>query len=110
MQDEMNPIVLHLPEEFGIYAAGELHRSLKSALDAHQLAHGDGTAIPLRIGARAVETVDASGIQLLIAVSAQLRSVGHRLELVDPSHVLRKGIERLAAGSLLNLEPVAHAA
>lgn len=110
MQDESLPIALHLPAEFGIYAVGELHRSLKAALDAIEPPLSSDAASPLRIGARAVESVDAAAIQLLIAVAAHLRSIGHRLELVDPSPVLCQGIERLAAGALLNPEPAALAA
>ena len=109
MQDESDSIVLHLPAEFGIYAVGELQRTLKSALDAIE-PNRDEAAPPVRIGARAVETVDASGIQLLIAVAAHLHAIGHRLDLVDPSVVLRKGIERLAAGSLLEPQSAAEVA
>lgn len=99
---------LTLPAELGIYAAGDLHRALSQLLDG--LASDSGLPTTVRLDARQVETVDAAGIQLLLAFAADVHARGLTLALVTPSAVLQRGLERIGADHAFNLEPVASAA
>ena len=92
---------LHLPAELGIYAAADVCRAMSGALAALP---ADSTRSQLRVEAARVETVDASGVQLLIALSGELQQRGLSLQWINPSRALREGAARLGAVAMLHLQ------
>jgi len=98
---------LHLPAELGIYAAADVCRAMAGAL-ANLPA--DSTRSQLRVEAARVETVDASGVQLLIALAGELQQRGLSLQWINPSRALREGAARLGAVATLHLQAGAQGA
>ena len=93
-------VALSLPAELGIYAAAEMHRDMTSVLDA-LTAHPEQDA--LNIDAHRVDTLDASGVQLLVAFTGELHGRGISVRWVSPSRALQVNAQRLGVSSMLHL-------
>lgn len=87
-----------LPAEFGIYAAAQTQQELQAAL-AVWTQDGDRTSVNL-IGS-AVESLDASGVQILIALHRSLTERGLQLQIRNASVALHQGLQRMGTSSLL---------
>jgi anti-anti-sigma regulatory factor len=96
-------IDFELPDDVGIYEVGELYRDLGGVLQAFIDATGSS-------GAQRVAMIDTAGLQLLLAIAAELQSRGLALRLIAPSSALRGVVDRLGANALLDLPPLAQAA
>lgn len=102
---------LALPRELTIYTVGELRpewlawlarRDAACATDAPEPG-ADGECCP--VDAAAVEEVDAAGVQLLLALSAQLARERRGLRLVQPSRQLAAACQALGLTALLAADP-----
>ncbi|MFZ9407139.1 MAG: STAS domain-containing protein [Burkholderiaceae bacterium] len=87
-----------LPSEFGIYAAAQTQQALAAALTGWP---EEGQRTVLGLKGDAVETLDASGVQLLMALHRSLDARGLELRILDASDPLRHGLERLGTRALL---------
>lgn len=87
-----------LPAEFGIYAAAQTQHELLSSLIAWAQ---DSDRKTVRINGAAVDSLDASGIQILMALHRSLCERGLNLQICDASTVLHQGLQRLGAHRLL---------
>ena len=110
MSNDDDIIDFELPEDVGIYEVGELYRELGGVLQAFIDATGSSGRHALRLGAKRVAMIDTAGLQLLLAVGAELQSRGLTLQLVAPSSILRGVVDRLGANALLDLPPLTQAA
>lgn len=87
-----------LPTEFGIYAAAQTQQELQSALKVWAQ---DGDRKVVSLGGSGVESLDASGVQILIALHRSLNERGLQLHLSRPSTALHQGLQRMGTSSLL---------
>lgn len=110
MSNDNDTIDFELPDDVGIYEVGELYRDLGGALQAFIDATGSSGRHTLRLGAQRVAMIDTAGLQLLLAVAAELQSRGLALRLIAPSSALCGVVDRLGANALLDLPPLAQAA
>jgi anti-anti-sigma regulatory factor len=110
VSNDNDTIDFELPDDVGIYEVGELYRDLGGALQAFIDATGSSGRHTLRLGAQRVAMIDTAGLQLLLAVAAELQSRGLALRLITPSSALRGVVDRLGANALLDLPPLAQAA
>jgi len=83
--------VLALPAELSIYTVGELHPAWRAWAEA------GGRCV----NGRAVEQVDAAGLQLLLALARSLQARGARLRVVAASRALEEGCTALGLGHWL---------
>ena len=99
-----------LPNELTIYTISELHPQCLAWIatdadadsDADDANDGEPAAVNgLRLDARAVQEVDAAGVQLLLSLSNTLARQQRPLRLVRPSAQLLAACEALGASSLL---------
>ncbi len=88
---EHAPATLKLPQELTIYAVGELHPQWLAWL-AEASTQGREEA---EVDARAVDQVDAAGLQMLVSLQRSLADRGLRLRLQEPSEPLRQGCRAL---------------
>ena len=86
-----------LPDELSIYTVGELHRHW---LD--RLAESPADGAPRPVSARAVDHVDAAGLQLLLSLDRALAQRGCGLLLLDPSPVLVDSCAAVGLGPWLH--------
>ena len=87
---------LQLPAELTIYVATELRQPWLEWLE------GDaGDAADALVDGRAVEEIDAAGLQCLLALARSLELRQQRLRLVQPSETLRLACLRLGARHLM---------
>jgi ABC-type transporter Mla MlaB component len=95
--------VLTLPSELTIYTVGELRPAWLAAVAE---APGDAAAGEevCRVEGAAVDSVDAAGIQLLVALVNYLAARHRTLQLVDPSRPLAQACETLGLSGLLALQ------
>lgn len=101
------PAHLRLPEELGIYAAADLGRAMAALLAAP----GEpSAATAVRIDTTAVQTVDTSGVQLLIAFVSELTRRGLAWQWSGASRPVHEAAQRLGVLGLLKLTPIDHAA
>ena len=110
MSNDNDTIDFELPDEVGIYEVGELYRELAGVLQAFINGTGSSGRHALRLGAKRVAMIDTAGLQLLLAVAAELQSRGLTLHLIAASSPLRDVVDRLGANALLELPPLAQAA
>lgn len=88
-----------LPAEMTIYTVADCHaRCLAWAAEPP----AEAAPEPLCVDAAAVEEVDASAVQLLLALDKSLARQARRLALVNASAVLREACSLLGAGGLLH--------
>jgi ABC-type transporter Mla MlaB component len=83
--------ILALPAELTIYAVGELHPAWRDWVAA-----GGSQA-----DARAVDQVDAAGLQLLLALARSVAAQGRALHLAGASRALAEGCAVLGLASWL---------
>ena len=88
----------NLPADFGIYAAAQTQQELQTAL---KLWIQDSDRRIVNLTGSAVESLDASGIQILIALQRSLAERGLQLHLNHPSTALHQGLQRMGTSSLL---------
>ena len=110
MSNDNDTIDFQLPDQVGIYEVGELYRELGGVLQTFIDATDSSERHALRLGAQRVAMIDTAGLQLLLAVAAELHSRGLSLHLIAASSALRDVVERLGANALLDLPPLAQAA
>ena len=94
------PVALSLPAELGIYAAAEMYRDMTIVLDT-LTAHPQQDA--LSIDAHRVDTLDACGVQLLVAFTGELHGRGISVQWIAPSRTLRDRAQRLGVCGMLHL-------
>lgn len=87
---------LVLPDELTIYTVGELHPKWLDWLQ-NLPPERPGTEVL----ARAVDQVDAAGLQLLLSLDRALSARGTRMTLTEASHTLRTGCDALGLGDWL---------
>jgi len=87
-----------LPAEFGIYAAAQTQQELQAALAAWTQ---DGDRKTVSLAGSAVESLDASGVQILVALQRSLTERGLQLQICNASAALHQGLQRMGTGSLL---------
>lgn len=88
----------HLPAEFGIYVAAQTQQELNAALTVW-MQEGDRKTVSL--AGSAVESLDAAGVQILIALHRSLTEHGLQLQICNASAALHQGLQRMGIGSLL---------
>lgn len=97
------PTPLSLPSELTIYSMGALKaaclEALPKASKSKRTPSREAAAWPVE--ASAVNEVDASGIQLLLALSASLKARRRSLHLINPSQPLVNACRSLGLASLL---------
>lgn len=86
---------IELPEEFNIYAAAGLHGQMLTCLNGAP--DGDITVQ----GAQVAE-LDASGVQLLVALAHECRARGLTLKLTEPSAALTGALASLGLQPFFN--------
>jgi len=87
-----------LPAELGIYAAAQTQQALMEVLSAWS---PDNPRAAMVLQGDAVETIDASGVQLLVSLQRSLEARGLQLQIVEASDPLRHGLDRMGTLSLL---------
>lgn len=97
------PTPLALPSELTIYSLGALKAACLDAMPkasrAKRTPSREAGAWP--VDASAVNEVDASGLQLLLALSTSLQARRRTLQLVNPSQPLVNACQSLGLASLL---------
>lgn len=93
-----------LPQELTIYAVSELRSAWLDWLTALP----EGTAeSAVQLDAAAVDTVDAAGLQLLVALRRSLQAQGWRLSVTPASTALREACSVLGMRAACGVEDAA---
>jgi len=80
-----------LPAVLGVTTCGQLREGLLGLMAT--TAGAQGLPLELMIDAADVESVDAAGIQTLLALKAELAGTGRSLRLLTPSPALESALE-----------------
>ena len=89
-----------LPEELSIYTAGEVRGQCLTWI-GEPLAEGEASSGTWPLDARAVDQVDAAGVQLLVSLSHTLSRQYQRLHLLQPSGPLTEACAALGLAGWL---------
>lgn len=87
-----------LPAELGIYCAAQTQQALIGVLSSWP---SDSPRTTMGLRGDAVETIDASGVQLLLSLHRSLEARGLQLQIFGASDPLRHGLDRMGTISLL---------
>jgi len=91
-----------LPRDLSIYTASETRSQWLNWLTDGTVAAA--TDAPQRLDASQVDTIDAAGLQLLLAFRRTLEARGLKMRLEAPSGPLREACDALGVSDLLAME------
>ena len=97
------PNLLTLPAELTIYTVSELRPAWMSWL-AECRAPNDPGEVWVHAHAQAVDTVDAAGLQLVLALARSLGEQGRELRLIQASETLVEACALLGVSKFLGID------